>query len=1184
MLQSPFSRSFVETRYLPVDSARLGPNARPGVFGTRRYPPRTRLTNTDKEPMNSWICRTHRLLTLLAIAAVGAPAAWAAASGEIATIEAAGGRVTVIRLGQPHPPTPSMVLLLNDIVVTKQGRASVRFLSDGSVLRIGPDSRVQIDETAKQRDVTVFFGRVWAHVVRFKERTTRFRSSSTIAAIRGTELSIGVSVDGDDTQLSVLEGSVLAETDAGSLVLNGGQVAIGRTGTAPALNVPLRPQDAVRWALYYLPVLPSKPGEPGASDLARALDSMDGVESKDTGDAGFFTRRAALLLATGSVEQAQKDVERALAIDAADSGALALQTIMAVAANQNDRALDSGRKAVAAAPKSATAQIALSYAQQASFDLNGAQASVEAAVALEPGAALAWARLAEIRSSLGHRGESLEAARKAVDLDPNLSRTQSVLGYAYLAEVKTREAREAFGKALAFDKSDPLPWLGLGLARIREGELREGLRDIEVAVSLDPGQALVRSYLGKAYFEAKEEALVEREYELAKSLDPKDPTPRLYDAIAKQTTNRPVEALADIQEAIELNDNRGVYRSRLLLDQDLAARSAGLGRIYSDLGFQNLALVEGWNSVEADPANHSAHRLLADAYAALPRHEIARVSELLQAQMLQPLNTTPIQPSLGESNLFLISSQGAGTLSFNEFGPLFSRDQVNVQGSFQVGQDDTLAGEGILSGVLDKFSFSAGYSGFATDGFRENNSQDDRIANVFAQAELSPSTSIQAELRHRKLESGDLGLRFYEDDFSPLEAQTIDGTNARVGLRHEFSPAVTVLASYLHSDKDIDFALPDPDPEFGVDFSLTRKEKADSAEGQLLFRSPRFKVVAGAGLFDIDSLETSVLDASGLGFSDTTQSDINTRHSNLYLYSHVSLPGSLTASVGLSADLFDESGSATANTVIPDFPAGDPIPVDPVVLGNKDRVNPKLGITWRGASGTTLRAAWFQTLKRTLVTDQTLEPTQVAGFNQFFDDPSGTESEVYGAAIDQKFGRKVFAGAEYSTRKLGIPQFLFRGEDLSLELAERDGDERLARAYFFAAPHPWLTFGAELQYEDFDLDPELQFPFSMVKTRRVPLSARFFHPSGWGAFLGATHLDQEGDFRRPIDIEFLPDSRSFWVVDAALRYRLPRRYGFLVAGVNNLTDEQSTYQATDSKNLSIRPGRAIYARVVLAFP
>jgi hypothetical protein len=46
-----------------------------------------------------------------------------------------------------------------------------------------------------------------------------------------------------------------------------------------------------------------------------------------------------------------------------------------------------------------------------------------------------------------------------------------------------------------------------------------------------------------------------------------------------------VEALHKLQKAIELNDNRAVYRSRLLLDSDLAARSAALARIYSDFGF-----------------------------------------------------------------------------------------------------------------------------------------------------------------------------------------------------------------------------------------------------------------------------------------------------------------------------------------------------------------------------------------------------------------------------------------------------------------------------------------------------------------------------------------------------------------------------------------------------------------------
>ena len=1092
---------------------------------------------------------TQRLVALVGVVGLGSPAmasgsppvaadptaATASAAPaatdeqEIATLEATGGQVMLIRLGESRQPSQSVPLRLNDIVVTKRGRATVRFHSDGTVLRIGPDSRVQINESAKERDIQVFFGRLWAHVVRWKERPTRFISSGTIAAMRGTELNLAV--EGEETQLSVLEGQVLAENDAGSLMLAGGQGAVARKGRAPALSLQVRPRDAVQWALYYLPVIYLKPSELGEGrgwqgdvrqstdaylkgDLERAIGSLENTAVNDIRDPRFFTYRASLLLAAGSVTEAGSDLERALKLASNDSDALALQTIVAVANNQTNEALETANKAVASGPRSATAHIALSYARQARFDLEGARESLETAVRLEPDDALAWARLAEIRSSFGHLGEALEAAQKAIALQPNLARTQTVLGYTYLTQVRTREAKDAFRKAVELDGADPLPRLGLGLAMVREGELKEGSREIEVAVSLDPRQSLLRSYLGKAYFEAKRTGLVEREYGLAKEWDPEDPTSWLYAAIAQQTTNRPVEALRSLQEAIELNDNRAVYRSRLLLDSDLAARSASLGRIYSDLGFQGLGLVEGWNSVNTDPSNYSAHRLLADSYAALPRHEIARVSELFQSQMLQPLNTTPIQPSLGESSLFLISSQ------------------------------------------------------------------DDKIANAFAQVELSPSTSIQGEVRHRKQEFGDLGLRFFED-FSLLEAQTNKSTSGRAGLRHDFGPAITLLASYMHQDKDIDFALPDPD--FGADFGLDRNEKANSVEGQLLFRSSSFKAVGGGGRFDIHAKESDAFGSPLLGFTDVTTTDTNIGHTNLYAYSHVSLPRNVTLTLGISGDLFDESGTAFSNTLIPDVPAGDPVPTEPAVLGSKDQANPKIGIIWSGKSGTTLRAAWFRTLKRTLVTDQTLEPTQVAGFNQFFDDPSATRSRVYGAAIDQKFGKRVFGGVELSRRDLTIPQTLFEN-GVDLILAQRDGKERLARAYLFSAPHERLTLSAEYEYEDFELDPQLFLPFSTVKTHRVPLSARFFHPSGLSALVSTTYLKQEGEFKLPDANEFVPGNRDFWVVDAVLRYRLPKRYGFVVVGVNNLTDERSTYQATDSRNLSIRPGRVAFARVVLAFP
>jgi tetratricopeptide (TPR) repeat protein len=235
------------------------------------------------------------------------------------------------------------------------------------------------------------------------------------------------------------------------------------------------------------------------------------------------------------------------------------------------------------------------------------------------------ARLAELEQMFGELGASRDAAEQAVPLAPELARTQMVLGFAALTRIDIDEAKAAFERAIALDSANPLSRLGLGLAIIRSGRLEQGRTEIEIAAALDPNDSLIRSYLGKAYFEEKRDPLDAEQYAIAKQLDPNDPTPWLYDAIRLQTVNRPVDALRNIQRSIELNDNRAVYRSRLLLDEDLATRGASLARIYDDLGFERLGVLKATKSLSLDPANFSAHRFLADSYIPLRRHEISRV-------------------------------------------------------------------------------------------------------------------------------------------------------------------------------------------------------------------------------------------------------------------------------------------------------------------------------------------------------------------------------------------------------------------------------------------------------------------------------------------------------------------------------------------------------------------------------
>ena len=738
-----------------------------------------------------------------------------------------------------------------------------------------------------------------------------------------------------------------------------------------------------------------------------------------------------------------------------------------------------------------------------------------------------------------------------------------MLGFAYLTQVKTQQAKDAFAKAIALDQADPLPRLGLGLAKIREGSLDEGSRDVEVAASLDPNNALIRSYLGKAYYEEKRTGLDEREYAVAKELDPKDPTPWFYDAIAKQTTNRPVEALHDLQQAIDLNDNRAVYRSRLLLDADLAARSASLGRIYSDLGFQQLALVEGWKSVNTDPTNFSAHRFLADSYAVLPRHEIARVSELLQSQLLQPLNLTPIQPRLAESNLFLISAQGPGALSFNEFNPLFTRDRLTLQVSGLGGEQDTWAGEGVLAGLYKNVSFSLGGSHFTTDGFRKNADQRDNLANAFVQLELSPQTSLQAEYRYRNVKRGDLQLRFFPDEFFPGERTELEKHTIRLSGRHAFSPGSIILGSFSYQDSDTttrDDQPPEPDLRF---LKGKTPQKAFGAELQYLFRSRYFNLTSGAGYFHIDGNIQSTEGLVGPPPRDvSTIVDTQVRHINAYAYGYINLFKNVTFTVGASVD-----------SLFGDFPGED-----------TTQFNPKFGVTWNPFAATTVRAAVFRTVRRTLVTEQTLEPTQVAGFNQFFDDFNLTKTWRYGGAIDQKFSRDVFGGVEVARRDLKVPFLDFRADPANPPTGEADWNEDLGRAYLFWTPHPWLALRAEYLFERFTRDEQRPEGLTELNSHRVPLGIGVFHPSGLSASLTATYFNQEGDFVGAVAAGLRSGRDEFWTVDAAINYRLPKRWGFITVGATNLFDTEFKFFDVDLNNASIHPVRTLFARVTLAWP
>jgi tetratricopeptide (TPR) repeat protein len=1030
------------------------------------------------------------------------------------------------------------------IRVKDRSRAAI-LLSNETVIRLDQLTTITFSGIEKKAISLIDLITGAVHFISRFPRTLKVVTPFVNGTVEGTEFL--VQVIEDQTIISVFEGQVVAANDAGSLTLMTGQSAVAMEGQAPAMRVVVRPRDAVQWALYYPTIL---------------LHDFSGIKDvqEEVSEPRFFISRASMLLAVGRVDEARKDIEKALSLAPGYSDAIALQSIIAVVQNEKDKALRLSKKAVEAGPDSSAARIALSYAHQANFDLDGALKSLKEAVKLAPEDSLVWARLSEVWLSFGNLDSALEAAEKAVSLNPNLARTQTVLGFAYLTQIKIHSALNTFGKAIELDQADPLPRLGLGLAKIREGNLKEGRREIEIAASLDPNQSLIRSYLGKAYYEEKRDKFAKGQFDVAEELDPLDPTSFFYDAIRKQSINQPVEALHNMQKAIELNDNRAIYRSKMLLDDDLAARSAGLARIYSDLGFQQLALVEGWKSLNIDPANYSAHRFLSDSYSSLPRHEIARVSELLQSQLFQPINITPVQPRLAESSLFILNGAGPGDLSFNEFNPVFNRNRIALQLSGVAGENSTLGDELVVSGVHGRVSFSVGQFHYETDGFRENNDLEQDIYNIFVQASLSHKTSIQAEYRYKDTENGDLSLKFEPDNFLDTLRNIERSRSVRLGVRHRYTSGSDIIASFIYRDLD-------ETDSFAPVFELQKEEDGYLGEIQHQLHLRKIQFISGGGHFSSDVKDvttTSIFVPPAPPMSSITTEETEVKHTTAYVYSLIKYPDTVTWTVGVSGDFFDGQ------------------------FNDRDQINPKIGLIWNPYPDTALRAAFFRVLKRQLISNQTIEPTNVAGFNQLFDDFNGTDSWRYGIALDQKIAGNVYVGAEYSRRKLDVP---FRKTTIPpppappipvRENDEAEWKEDLIRSYIYWTPLTWLALKAEYQYEDFEKEKFFPENVENLTTHRLPLSISIFCPFGLIARVKATYVNQKGDFFDPFLLTTSRDKDSFWITDASIGYRFPKRMGIITLEVRNLFDEKFKFQDTDPTSPTIYPERLILGRFTLA--
>ena len=292
-----------------------------------------------------------------------------------------------------------------------------------------------------------------------------------------------------------------------------------------------------------------------------------------------------------------------------------------------------------------------------------------------PDFGFAHARVAELEFAFEHRAAALAALDRALSLSPRHAQAHAIRGFVWLEENDARRALASFDHALSIDSALGSAWLGRGLVLMRLNKHQEALRSLQAAAALEPERSLFRSYLGKAFSEYRDVKLADKEFRLARELDAGDPTAWLYSALHAWQENHLNEAVRDLERSSDLNDNRSLYRSQLLLDRDRAVRSANLAAIYADAGLADVSRHLAARSVGENYANFSGHLFLANSFQNLGdrnqfdlRFETVRQSELLLANLLAPSGAGNLSQLLSQQeHLRFFEPRALGMSSFTEY-------------------------------------------------------------------------------------------------------------------------------------------------------------------------------------------------------------------------------------------------------------------------------------------------------------------------------------------------------------------------------------------------------------------------------------------------------------------------------------------------------------------------------------
>lgn len=318
-------------------------------------------------------------------------------------------------------------------------------------------------------------------------------------------------------------------------------------------------------------------------------------------------------LMAGRVDEARSRLQSAAQLPPPASRlARALMPQIDLVQNRKDAAQAAASQALAQAPDSPMALLAMGLVKMAAFDLPAATRYLQQAIEADPRFVDAYVYLAKIWLGSEYLSRAQKIIDQALQIAPRDPAVLSLAGFVRLGFRDYSGAFSLFNRAVRANPRFGEPHLGLAIYFFRHRDFRQGLEEMLTATLLDPRVASYQTQLGKALYQTRAFDRALEVYDYAKTLDPRDPTPYFYKGIALSDLNRAGEAVQEINKSIELNDNVAMFRARSLLEQDLAVRNYSLAKSYQQLGLNEWAFSKAVTAVNYHPYESSAHLFLRD--------------------------------------------------------------------------------------------------------------------------------------------------------------------------------------------------------------------------------------------------------------------------------------------------------------------------------------------------------------------------------------------------------------------------------------------------------------------------------------------------------------------------------------------------------------------------------------------